>query len=86
MLRQVSEGETKQRREEYAALLERLAIEVRTTIRLPEALYIQMFWTDQSVTRAKISSDGFNLLRGIGAFECAKGELVNDVMTGSKVI
>lgn len=47
--------------------------------KVPLAMYLHVHYADAKIVRVKRVTEGFNLLQGIGAFECAKAELVTEI-------
>jgi hypothetical protein len=72
--------EQRAQREVYASFIEKIAHEIRSTDKIPEAAIVQVFWKDGDITRAHSMEPHFNRLKAIGALDIIKTEVICEII------
>lgn len=74
--------EARDRRPLFAKYLQEMTDEMKDANRQPIAVYVIVHFEDGTYSRHSREAPGHCLSRGIGAFEIAKAELVQEVQRG----
>lgn len=77
-MQDATEAATKARTE-TAALLRDAANRIESGQKVPTAAFVQVYWTDQEVTRLRNVSRGFNLLHALGIFRLMQDDLSEEI-------